>query len=95
MGRGVGWGFSPVIPTQAGTRRCGLHWRDEAITVTRHCFDKTRLVRGILQRLAQFSDGLVKPVLEVHKRISRPESFAELISRDHFTGMLEERQKDM
>jgi hypothetical protein len=49
----------------------------------------------IAQRLAELSYSVVESVLEVHKGICGPEFLAEFVARDHFTGLLEERQEDV
>ena len=69
--------------------------RDEAITTAGQSFNEPWIVGGIVQRLAQFLDGVVQALVEIHEGIGRPDSFLEFFAGNHFTGMLEENLEDL
>jgi hypothetical protein len=60
-GRGYDW--------RSRRFRWGLDDSDEAVTAARQRFDPTRAIRGIVESVSETTDGSVKPMLEIDKRI--------------------------
>ena len=68
-----------------------LHcWPNETITAFGKGFDEARLVRFVVQGLAQFLDGCIEAMVEIHERVFGPKPLAKLFSRDHLAGLLQQ-----
>ncbi len=68
---------------------------DEAVSPPGQGFDEARARCGIAQRLADLVHRGIQAVIEIDKGVGRPDLFAQLIARDHFTGILEQRREDL
>ncbi len=76
----------------ADCRRWG-HQRyriNEPVSAPRQRLDETRIIGGIVQRLADFVDGLVEPVLEIHKRVRGPQRLLQFLARHDLARTLEQ-----
>src|SRR3954468_20168814 len=79
-------------------RRCRdrvLNGRDKPVATPRQCFDESRILRRIAQRIAQFTDSAIDCVVEIDKRAAVPEFFLNLLPRDYFAGAFEQEKKDL
>ena len=88
-------------------RRRGLHQhvhqlhggnrdrRDEPIAAPRHGFDESRVVGGVVERLAELADGAVQPDLEFDERVRGPEHASQFFAGDHFTGTAQQLLQDL
>src|SRR5258708_37782063 len=84
------------IDTRVGDRnRRGkdIDLKNESIAQLGHGFNESGLVGRVAERLAQSGDSTVQPMVEVHKRVGRPEALAQLVARDHFPGSLQEQRQ--
>src|ERR1700730_2041249 len=72
---------------------CGaiLHRCYEAISAPRKGLDIARTGGRIAQDLAQFINGGVQAVVEIHEGIGGPELLAQLFARDDISGALKQQ----
>jgi hypothetical protein len=68
---------------------------DEAVAVPRQGLDEARMVRRILEHLAQPRDRGVQGVVEIDEDVVRPEPAPRLVARDDFAGAFDERGQDL
>jgi hypothetical protein len=72
-----------------------LHFCDEPITPPRQSLNEFRLLRRVIQRLAQPIDGVVEPVIKIHERIIRPQLIPKLFSGDYFARTFDQQSQDL
>jgi hypothetical protein len=63
---------------------------NETITALGKGFDEARLIRLVVQGLAQFLDGCIEAVVEIHERVFGPKPLAKLFSSDQLAGLLQQ-----
>ena len=68
---------------------------DEAIAALGESFDEAGVVGFVGEGVAQFVDGGVQAVFEIHEGVSRPESLLELLARDNEARVFEEDCKNL
>src|SRR4029077_12568862 len=66
------------------------HRCDEAIAATRQGFNEPRTLSQVAQRLAQFVDRRVQTVVEVDKRVGRPDAGTKLVPGYYFARVMEQ-----
>ena len=64
--------------------------RNKPVPLPRHGFDITRCIRLIGQRGPKLPDASVQPGIELHGNVVTPELTLYVLSRDHFTGALQQ-----
>ncbi len=69
--------------------------RDEAVTQPRKRFDVARSERRIAQGGANFFYGCIQAVLEIDKRLRRPELFAEHFTADDVAGPVQQQIENL
>src|SRR5208337_1296486 len=68
-----------------------FHFPQKPVSPARQRLDELRPVRIVAQRLAQLLDGRIQAVLEIHKRVRRPDPRAQFLSRHHFSRFFQQR----
>ena len=63
---------------------------DESVADLWQSLDKARLVRRITQHIAQPREHVIQAVVEIDVDMACPETLAQLVARDDFTGFREE-----
>src|SRR5208282_2977270 len=69
------------------------HRSNETIAALGKRFDESWIVCLVAQGLAQFLDGRVQAVIEVHESVFGPKPLAKLLSRDHLPGLLQQHRQ--
>ena len=89
-------------PQRAALRRNGrrfaarlAHFGDQPVAALRHGFDVARSVRGVAQRVAQFSHGAIETGLEIDERVRRPESLSQIVAAYQLIAMFEQEKKNL
>ena len=89
-------------PQRAALRRNGrrfaarlAHFGDQPVAALRHGFDVARSVRGVAQRVAQFSHGAIETRLEIDERVRRPESLSQIVAAYQLIAMFEQEKKNL
>ena len=73
----------------------GLNWRDKAIAAPSKRLHEARISGRVPQGFADLVDGRVEAVIEVNKRVSGPELFAQVLAGNHVAGMFEQQSKHL
>jgi hypothetical protein len=68
---------------------------DEAVAATRQSLNQAGIVRRISQCFAHAVHGGVESVLEVAKRLGRPELLLQLFASDEFSGAKQQRFENL
>ncbi len=71
-----------------------LHFRQKPIAPPRNRLHKPRAIRRIRQRIPNLVDRLIQPVVEIHVRIGRPNSFLQFFAGNDFSGMLDQHRQN-
>jgi len=77
----------------SGVHNCDL--REKAIATPSHRFDKTRSLRGIAEGFSNLVDSFVQPLIEIDKRVSRPEFFLQFFPRYDLAAVFEQYRQDL
>src|SRR5439155_22783410 len=68
---------------------------DEPIAASSDGLHVPGIGRGVRQRTAHFTNGIVQPIVEVDEGVGRPEPLAKLLSRDDVAWPLQECMQDL
>ena len=76
--------------------RCdAVNRRDEAVSAAGEGFDEARARCGIAQRLANLVHRGIQAVIEIDEGVGGPDFFAQLVARDHLTGILQQGSENL
>ena len=68
---------------------------NETIPSTRNSLDKTRFLGGVVQSLPQLIDRVIQIVVEIDKRIVKPQALVEFVARDQSPGALQQGHENL
>src|SRR4029077_3750968 len=74
---------------------CAVHRSDETIAVTWQSFDEMRTLGVVVQRRPQALHGVVKALLEVHKRVRCPQLLLQLFTGNDLARPFEQYHEDL
>ncbi|MGB7590352.1 MAG: hypothetical protein WCD04_18060 [Terriglobia bacterium] len=89
-----GRGGAP-FPQGRGAGGEGFHPCHEAVAVARQGLDKARVLRRVIQRLAQSANRVIQAVFMITERLPRPEDAVYLLARHYVIGALEEHHQNL
>jgi hypothetical protein len=72
-----------------------LNWDDETVSATRQSFNEPRLIRRIAQHFPEPIHRFIQAVVEVHKRVGRPQRPLEFFAGDQLTGALQQSHEHL
>ena len=72
-----------------------LDGSDEPVTPTCECFNELRRLGGVAKRLTRFLDGRVQAVFEIDECVALPQPLAQILARDEFAWVFEQRDEDL
>lgn len=67
---------------------------DETVSAPRKRLNKSRVVGGVVEGNAEFADGGIEAFVEADVGMARPEARLQFLTRDYFSGTLEEHRQD-
>src|SRR6201984_1189403 len=83
--------FRAANSSRAGT----FYFREEAVTATPNGFYKARTFSRVAESLANFADRFVKPVVEIHESVCRPQLFLKFLTSYDLAGVLKQHRQDL
>jgi hypothetical protein len=87
--RGIAGG---IFRSRLGVEHLDMR-KDKAEAAAGQRLDIARTFRLIVQRLPQLFDGGADAMFKLNDCAAWPKAFADLVSRDEFSGMLEQHQE--
>ena len=95
----VAWRGRPRPRAHVQRRRfCGrdaVDGGDEAVSTAGQGFEEARARSEIAQRLANFVHRRIQAVIEIDESIGGPDFFAQVVARDHLTGILQQGSENL
>jgi hypothetical protein len=97
------WGITAEALARGCFLAAGRLWRfqslycgsNETITALGKGFDEARLIRFVVQGLAQFLDGRIQAMVEIHEGVFGPKPLAKLFSRHYLAGLLQQHGQNL
>jgi hypothetical protein len=80
-----------------------LSWRgienldlgEETVAAASNGFDEAGTFRGVAESLADFVDGFVEPVIEIHKSVYGPEFFLKFLASYNLAGVVQQQSQNL
>src|SRR5208337_38753 len=86
---------TPALRHRPGRFLGRFHFSQKPVASARQCLDVLRPDCIVAQRLPQLLDRRIQAVLEIHKRVRRPDPRAQFLACHHFSCLLEQRRQHL
>jgi hypothetical protein len=94
----LGWkkaGWGRVASLGFYDRRRQVNWGDKPVTAPRQRFNKTRIIRRVVESLPEPLDGCVQSMFKIHEGVGLPELPVKLFARNQLSGVFEKTDQDL